>query len=442
MDGGYSWNDSRDGSTYRLPGPEHIGWWAAAALVASLLLHVVVFFMLDRVLDGLGIGQGLAEVKELTTAPMNVEQVVVEAEPQPETPAPPPDEAVIPPTDTTSLLEEIDLLAKLPKDEEIDIKPDVLAPEYALKMAHPTPDGEPAAVTPEMASAFDIDADLPELGRMEERLPPAAEGQITVDPGAVPPDDPDLKKFTDKMLREGAKGKVRGGALEGLTSLDDLLGLPANMLVGKKTMLPSDLLFEFNSAELRESARVGLMKLGLLIDRNPGLFCWVEGHTDLIGSEEDNLDLSRRRAESVRNYLVKSMRMDGTKIITGGLGETQPLVPGGDKDAQALNRRVEIRMRKEAPPAAKLRPASRPAPRAIPIPVETPPAPVRPPKPAATPPRALPLDAPPATPPPAPPLALPIEEPPAPPLALPVEGGAVPRPAPPRAVVDDELDDE
>jgi len=93
VNGGYSWNDTRDGGTYRLPGPEHIGWWAGAAMVVSILLHVVVFVVLDQ----LEIGLGLAEVKEITTAPMNVEQVEVEPEAPPDKPAPP-DEAVVPPT--------------------------------------------------------------------------------------------------------------------------------------------------------------------------------------------------------------------------------------------------------------------------------------------------------------------------------------------------------
>ena len=48
MPDGYSWSEIRDGGTYRLPGPEHIGWWAAVAMLASILMHVAVFLMLDR----------------------------------------------------------------------------------------------------------------------------------------------------------------------------------------------------------------------------------------------------------------------------------------------------------------------------------------------------------------------------------------------------------
>jgi outer membrane protein OmpA-like peptidoglycan-associated protein len=162
--------------------------------------------------------------------------------------------------------------------------------------------------------------------------------------------DDDLGKFTDELLKRGAQGKVEKGTLDGIASLDELLGLPANVLVSKTTMLPSDLLFEFNKADLRESAKVGLMKLALLMDRNPTLYCWIEGHADLIGSDAFNQQLSMKRADAVKTYLVKSLRMDGDKIIPRGFGKSHPLVKGGTANEQAPNRRVEIRMRQTPPP--------------------------------------------------------------------------------------------
>lgn len=384
-----------------MPGPEHLGWWAAAALLVSISLHVVLFFALDH----FNFSLSMAQTREITTAPLDVEQVEVMP---PTEEVLPPEASVVPPSDSATLLEEVDLLAKLPTDEEIDIKPEVLTPEYALKMTQPAREGEPEVSGPDLTAAMEIKSDLPELGKMEESLPPAAIGQVTVDPGAVPMEDARLDKFTDDILKKGAHGKVRDGALDGITSLDDLLDLPANVLVGKKTMLPSDLLFEFNSAELRESAKVGLMKLGLLIDRNPNLYCWVEGHTDLIGSVEANLELSRRRAAAVRQYLVKSLRMDADKIIPRGKGEFEPLIAAGTVAEQAPNRRVEIRMRKEPPPAEP----ERAIPQAEPAPTPAAkPKPVAKPAPAVKPPRAVPVK---------------------PPRALPVETEA-PRPTPPKA---------
>lgn len=349
MASGYSWSNERREDTYHLPGPEHIGWWAAAAMVASVLLHIVLFFALDR----LQISLPFREAKELSTAPVSVQQV--EVRPWEDLP-PVSDEPVAQPIpESAALLDEIDLLRALPEDKQIDMKPDVVDPAFALQMSKPAQEGDPAALVKEAASSFEIEADLPEMGRESSNLPPAAVGQVVIDPGSAEVADDNLARFTDDLIKQGANGKVAQGAMDGITSLDALLDLPPNLLLASKTMLPSDLLFDFNKAELRESAKVGLMKLALLMDRNPSLYCWIEGHTDLIGGDEFNLDLSIRRAEAVKAYLVESMRMDAERIITRGFGKLSPIIADGDRDAQAINRRVEVRMRKTPPPAEQIR---------------------------------------------------------------------------------------
>lgn len=356
MEQEYRWSDTRATDGYRLPGPEHLGRWATVAMLVSILLHVLVFFALDHVRIALGIQQPA----EIETGPVNVRQV--EVRPYEPERALPPEEMITPPDESASLLEEVDLLDMLPEDVEIDMSPDVLDPEYALKMSSPLAEGEMDAPDTQVSSSFDLEADLPEFGRMEEDLAPAAVGQITVDPGAVQVDDGEMTNFTDELLKKGNNGLVDNGKLDGLESLDELLDLPPNLLLSKKTMLPSDLIFEFNRVELKESAKIGLMKLTLLIDKNPNLYCWIEGHTDLIGGEQFNLELSQKRAEAVKDYLVRSMQIDPDRIITRGFGKSQPLVNAGDADAQAPNRRVEIKMRKMPPPnqAIKVTPKALP----------------------------------------------------------------------------------
>ena len=349
MADGYSWSHSRDAGTYRLPGPEHLGWWAAVAMLVSVLLHIAVFLLLDY----MKIALRFEQARELSTGAVNVRQV--EITPMDDPQSAPPEDIVKPPEDSSALLEEIDLLAALPKDQAIDIKPDIIEPEFALTMKKPAVEGDPAAMAMDVSAGLEIDSDIPELGREPERIKPAEIGQITVDPGAVQMDDDKLGKFTDELIKRGANGKVEKGALDGVASLDDLLDLPPNVLLNKKTMLPSDLLFEFNSSELRDSAKVGLMKLALLMDRNPGMYCWVEGHTDLIGGDDFNLNLSVLRAEAVKTYLVKSLRMDAAKIYTRGFGRYEPLVITGNNDEQSVNRRVEIRMRNTPPNGEQLK---------------------------------------------------------------------------------------
>jgi outer membrane protein OmpA-like peptidoglycan-associated protein len=345
---GYSWSVARGGS-YQPPASNRLGWWAVIAMIGSILLHVAVFFALEKMKVAIHVEQAA----ELRTEPIVIRPVdVAPVEAQP---APPPEESVKPPENAAALLEEVDLLAALPKDQEIEMKPDVQEAEFALRMANPAAKGEPNAPAAEITSGFEIDSDdLPELGRQPEQIKPAEVGQITIDPGAMQADDDKLGKLTDAMIQQGAGGKADRGALNDNASLDDLLGLPANALVSKKTMLPSDLLFEYNSAELRESAKVGLMKLALLMDRNPELFCWIEGHTDLIGGDDFNLDLSVRRAAAVKQYLVEALRMDASKISTRGFGRYEPLITKGSVGEQGVNRRVEIRMRPSPPTKEQL----------------------------------------------------------------------------------------
>ncbi|MES2995714.1 MAG: OmpA family protein [Verrucomicrobiota bacterium] len=409
MADGYSWSGSEGG--YRLPGSDHLGWWAAVAMILSVLLHIGVFFVLDRMRISVRSGG------ELTTGPVHVSRVETEA--SPDRVREQPEATITPPQTTDALLEEVDVLEKLPENAELDIKPDVKQAEYAVQVANPLQQGDPQTLAAEVASSFEVEDALPEFGRQPETIRPAAVGQLTVDPGAVEAENDNLGKLAEDLIRKGVGGTVKQGALEGVASLDDLLGLPPNSLLAKKTLLPSDLLFEFNSSELRESARVGLMKLALLMDRNSGLYCWIEGHTDLIGGDESNLQLSIRRAEAVKQYLVDSLRMNAERIHTRGFGRYQPIVTSGNAGQQAINRRVEVRMRK-TPPTEEQRNV---APEKAGVIEEPHPEPV-----LVKPKRALPVEEPPAprARPAPPPRAIPAEPAPIPERAVPVEESEIP----------------
>jgi outer membrane protein OmpA-like peptidoglycan-associated protein len=68
----------------------------------------------------------------------------------------------------------------------------------------------------------------------------------------------------------------------------------------------------------------------------------VEGHTDDRGAARHNLDLSRRRAESVRAHLVERHGIDASRLSAEGYGESRPLARGKSAKARAKNRRVEL----------------------------------------------------------------------------------------------------
>ena len=137
------------------------------------------------------------------------------------------------------------------------------------------------------------------------------------------------------------------GIPAGFSNLDALLAGSSRVGGGTAPILmPTDLLFDYNSATLRPGAAASLEKLGRLIQRNPQAVFRVEGHSDSFGSDLYNLDLSRRRAETVKAWLVQNMNIDATRVQTQGFGKTRLLVPADRSvDEQQLNRRVEIVIR-------------------------------------------------------------------------------------------------
>jgi outer membrane protein OmpA-like peptidoglycan-associated protein len=112
-----------------------------------------------------------------------------------------------------------------------------------------------------------------------------------------------------------------------------------------KAMLRTDLLFDFGSAHLRDNAKLSLQNLGMIIQTNGKAQFRLVGHTDTIGDDASNQKLSEARAQAVKDWLVNSLRIDGSHIIVEGRGKREPLPgvdPRGNADAQQMNRRVEI----------------------------------------------------------------------------------------------------
>jgi outer membrane protein OmpA-like peptidoglycan-associated protein len=147
--------------------------------------------------------------------------------------------------------------------------------------------------------------------------------------------------FTSKMPGDSA-GPNKGRA-PGFSDLDQLLAQKGPLGSGTKLRMPDDQLFEYDSAALQGSAISQLQKLGTLIRRNPKATFTVEGYTDSFGGPEYNLELSQRRADGVKQYLVEAMGINPAQIEAHGYGQTKFRVsPNGSIDEQRENRRVEI----------------------------------------------------------------------------------------------------
>ena len=106
--------------------------------------------------------------------------------------------------------------------------------------------------------------------------------------------------------------------------------------------LGSDVMkFDFDQADLKPPHREILSRVVGILLTLEGYGVYVYGHTDDVGSPEYNLQLSKRRAESVRDYLVESGIEPGI-ITTDGFGQDRPLIAANSPEARAKNRRVEI----------------------------------------------------------------------------------------------------
>lgn len=109
---------------------------------------------------------------------------------------------------------------------------------------------------------------------------------------------------------------------------------------GIEVTFASGLLFDFNSDRVRGDARHNLDVLAQSLDKYPDTDLMIVGHTDAIGTEEYNQDLSMRRAESAARYLESSGVR--TRIDTRGRGEMEPVASNETESGRSRNRRVEV----------------------------------------------------------------------------------------------------
>lgn len=99
--------------------------------------------------------------------------------------------------------------------------------------------------------------------------------------------------------------------------------------------------FRFGSDEIMPRSHAMLTEIARVMQASPGMRISVEGHTDDAGDEGVNQELSRRRAFSVRRFLVQH-GVDGERLTAVGHGESRPLEPNRSGAARSRNRRVEF----------------------------------------------------------------------------------------------------
>ena len=100
--------------------------------------------------------------------------------------------------------------------------------------------------------------------------------------------------------------------------------------------------FDFGSATIKPESEPVLKEIADALTKNPAWKLSVEGHTDNVGGEAPNMDLSRRRATAVKEALTARFHVDAGKLATAGFGASRPKEPNDTAEGRARNRRVEL----------------------------------------------------------------------------------------------------
>jgi outer membrane protein OmpA-like peptidoglycan-associated protein len=141
----------------------------------------------------------------------------------------------------------------------------------------------------------------------------------------------------------GQNGAAANAAMQGKQSLDDVLsGIGKVPTKESPVAIPGNALFGHDSSELGQESVPILEKIADLRRRFPDYVMVIVGHTDNTGSPDYNVRLSQRRADAVKEWLVKRYGMAASKLDTLGKGSQELLVPSGNVEEQAPNRRVEV----------------------------------------------------------------------------------------------------
>ena len=104
-------------------------------------------------------------------------------------------------------------------------------------------------------------------------------------------------------------------------------------------------LFEFDSDKITEDNHAGLDVVAEFLKATPNVTVKIEGHTDNIGSQEYNQNLSERRAKSVANYLINK-GVEKERLSTEGFGFSRPIASNKTAEGRAQNRRTEMKFKR------------------------------------------------------------------------------------------------
>ncbi|MEP6708986.1 MAG: OmpA family protein, partial [Verrucomicrobiota bacterium] len=312
--------------------------WLLVGLIGSLALHVLLclFFYRTRFqpAEPLDLDQRPSptfKIKSVDLEPQPLEKAAADQTNPPGKPNPDKTDVQLPEEQKSfdKLLEEVHASAAMPDDTR-----DVLPDKPKVEPTNPNTlindiertTAQMLATSPNAAREQSLLTDAGESGRPQ----PAMNGTEIAASTTI-------KRPNNFNGIPGDSAGPRTNRVPGFSDLESLLSQKGPLSSGTKLLMPDNQLFAYDSAELRPSEL--LAKLGALIKRNPRATFTIEGYTDAYGPDDYNLDLSQRRAESVKQYLVQVIGINSEQIETRGYGKAKLLTsPDASIEEQQINR--------------------------------------------------------------------------------------------------------
>lgn len=222
-----------------------------------------------------------------------------------------------------------------PKATDVDLQVKPLDVQKQLVEERPEAKAELISASPLPGSAgSSLDGELRSLAGAMLQAAPSSNAQ------------PVLALASQMAKAVGAGGGVGGMAVSGRQSIEDALNAIGQVATRESPVaIPGNALFGYDSSELGEESVPILEKIADLRRRFPDYIMVIIGHTDAMGSSDYNLLLSQKRADAVREWLIRRYGMDPSKLETIGRGAQELMVVDGSVEEQAPNRRVEVILR-------------------------------------------------------------------------------------------------
>lgn len=209
------------------------------------------------------------------------------------------------------------------------------------------------AVAQEVAKRKQAESDVANAGRQRDEIRLQQRTQ-EADKAKVSAEQAKADADAARRQAEAATASVREEQSKSAALQQQLADLQAKQTDRGLVITLSDVLFNTDKAELSAEGMRTAQKMADVLLQEPQSAVLIEGFTDSTGSSAHNLQLSQRRAESVRNALI-GLGVKADKVSTRGYGEAFPVASNTDAGSRQLNRRVEIVLSQNGAPIANRR---------------------------------------------------------------------------------------